>query len=204
MTFQRDIGRFNQQTVNSTHAKVVQRALKSAGFKAFVAKSPALNMSMTDTETDENRKGLVKATTLIAFLYFYPWSGSQSDDGKTVNKIVVIDDPVSSMDSGSMFTVASLVRDLIAICYNNYRMTEQGNKNDHIKQFFCMTHNPFFFKEVSYNRVAGNECVGIYEMKKRENNQSYITECTRPDDHVGGGKVNYSHVKDTYDSIWEE
>ena len=92
--------------------------------------------------------------------------GSQSDDGKTTNKIVVIDDPVSSMDSGSMFTVASLVRDLIAICYNNYSMTEHGNRNDHVKQFFCLTHNPFFFKEISYNRIADNECVNIYELKK--------------------------------------
>ncbi len=130
--------------------------------------------------------------------------GSQSDDGRTTNKIVVIDDPVSSMDSGSMFTVASLVRDLIAICYNNYKMTEQGNKYDHIKQIFCLTHNPYFFKEISYNRIAENECVNIYELKKLEGNKSVVTSCTHPDDCVGGGKVNYSPVKNTYDALWAE
>ena len=207
---QRDIGRLNQQTVNTTAAKdSINALLKAAGFQGFQLreKPGAQYVYELIRETDEKiAKGLSEGERhFIAFLYFYHMVvGSQSDDGRTVNKIVVIDDPVSSMDSGSMFTVASLVRDLIAICYNNYRMTGQGNKNDHIKQFFCMTHNPFFFKEVSYNRVAENECVGIYEMKKRKNNQSYITECTRPDDHVGGGKVNYSPVKNTYDSLWEE
>jgi wobble nucleotide-excising tRNase len=205
-----DIGRLNQQTVNTTAAKdSINTLLKAAGFQGFRLreKTGAQYVYELIRETDEKvAKGLSEGERhFIAFLYFYHMVvGSQSDDGRTVNKIVVIDDPVSSMDSSSMFTVASLVRDLIAICYNNYRMTEHGSQNDHIKQFFCLTHNPFFFKEVSYNRVSENECVGIYELKKRESNQSYIIECTRPDDRVGGGKVNFSPVKNTYDSLWEE
>ena len=204
------IGRLNQQTVNTTAAKdSINTLLKAAGFQGFRLreKPGAQYVYELIRETDEKvAKGLSEGERhFIAFLYFYHMVvGSQSDDGRTVKKIVVIDDPVSSMDSSSMFTVASLVRDLIAICYNNYRMTEHGSQNDHIKQFFCLTHNPFFFKEVSYNRVSENECVGIYELKKRESNQSYIIECTRPDDRVGGGKVNFSPVKNTYDSLWEE
>ena len=207
---QADIGRLNQQTVNTTAAKdSINTLLKAAGFQGFRLREKPGTQYVYELirETDEKvAKGLSEGERhFIAFLYFYHMVvGSQSDDGRTVEKIVVIDDPVSSMDSGSMFTVASLVRDLIAICYNNYRMTESGSQNDHIKQFFCMTHNPFFFKEVSYNRVTENECVGIYELKKRENNQSYIVECTRPDERVGGGKVNYSPVRNTYDSLWEE
>lgn len=207
---QADIGRLNQQTVNTTVAKdSINTLLKAAGFQGFYLreKPGAQYVYELIRETDEKvAKGLSEGERhFIAFLYFYHMVvGSQSDDGRTVNKIVVIDDPVSSMDSSSMFTVASLVRDLIAICYNNYRMTEHGSQNDHIKQFFCLTHNPFFFKEVSYNRVSENECVGIYELKKRESNQSYIIECTRPDDRVGGVKVNFSPVKNTYDSLWEE
>ena len=203
---QADIGRLNQQTVNTTVAKdSINTLLKAAGFQGFRLreKPGAQYVYELIRETDEKvAKGLSEGERhFIAFLYFYHMVvGSQSDDGRTVNKIVVIDDPVSSMDSSSMFTVASLVRDLIAICYNNYRMTEHGSQNDHIKQFFCLTHNPFFFKEVSYNRVSENECVGIYELKKRESNQSYIIECTRPDDRVGGGKVNFSPVKNTYPS----
>lgn len=52
----------------------------------------------------------------IAFLYFYHvvrGMRSETDSGK--NKIVVIDDPVSSMDSNALFIVGSLVREMIGI-----------------------------------------------------------------------------------------
>jgi len=207
---QRDIGRLNRQTVNTTAVKdSINALLKAAGFQGFRLreKPGAQYLYELIREGDEKvAKGLSEGErNFIAFLYFYHMViGSQSDDGKITNKIVVIDDPVSSMDSGSMFTVASLVRDLIAICYNNYKMTEQENKNDYIKQIFCLTHNPYFFKEISYNRIAGNECVNIYELKKLEGNKSVVTPCTHPDDCVGGGMVNYSPVKNTYDALWSE
>lgn len=207
---QREIGLKNQQTVNTTAAKdSINALLAAAGFQGFRLREKPGAQYVYELIREENGKvaqGLSEGErNFIAFLYFYHMViGSQSDDGKTTNKIVVIDDLVSSMDSGSMFTVASLVRDLIAICYNNYSMTEHGNRNDHVKQFFCLTHNPFFFKEISYNRIADNECVNIYELKKLGHNQSVITECRHPDDRVGGDRVNYSPVKNTYDALWCE
>jgi len=207
---QRDIGRLNQNTVNTTAAKdSINALLKPAGFQGFgLREKPGTQYVYELIREDDEKiaKGLSEGErNFIAFLYFYHMIiGSQSDDGKTANKIVVIDDPVSSMDSGSMFTVASLVRDLIAICYNNYEMTEQENHHDHIKQIFCLTHNPYFFKEISYNRIVENECVNIYELKKLEGNKSVVTPCTHSDDCVGGGMVNYSPVKNTYDALWSE
>ena len=56
----------------------------------------------------------------IAFLYFYHLvRGSETADGGLRDKIVVIDDPVSSMDSSSLFIVSALVREMIDICHNN-------------------------------------------------------------------------------------
>ena len=206
---QTEINRLNQQTVNTTAAKdSINKLLAAAGFQGFHLreKPGAQYVYELVRDDDKTAHGLSEGErNFIAFLYFYHMViGSQSDDGKTTNKIVVIDDPVSSMDSSSMFTVASLVRDLIAICYNNYKMTEHGNRHDHIKQFFCLTHNPYFFKEVSYNRVAENECVSIFEIKKQTHNQSIIDECVQQGSRVGDGKVNRSPVKNTYDALWEE
>ena len=206
---QGEIGRLNQQTVNTTAAKdSINRLLSAAGFQGFHLreKPGAQYVYELVRDDDKTAHGLSEGErNFIAFLYFYHMViGSQSDDGKTVNKIVVIDDPVSSMDSSSMFTVASLVRDLIAICYNNYEMTETGNTNDHIKQLFCLTHNPYFFKEVSYNRILESECVAVFEIRKLDGNRSIIDECTCEDERAGGGKINYSPVKNTYDALWEE
>ncbi len=61
----------------------------------------------------------------IAFLYFYHLVyGSDSEDGETRDKIVVIDDPVSSMDSSSLFIVSTLVRQMIEV--HAQRLFSQG------------------------------------------------------------------------------
>lgn len=67
----------------------------------------------------------------IAFLYFYHTvMGSQSDDGRVDDKIVVIDDPVSSMDQQTLFYVSALTREMIAVCYNNFEMDEEKGADD--------------------------------------------------------------------------
>ena len=56
----------------------------------------------------------------IAFLYFYHLvRGSHTDADVSKDKIVVIDDPVSSMDSSVLFIVSTLVREMVEVCHNN-------------------------------------------------------------------------------------
>ncbi len=51
----------------------------------------------------------------IAFLYFYQLClGTNDSDNSTKKKIILIDDPVSSMDSQVLFFVSTLIRRLIA------------------------------------------------------------------------------------------
>ena len=47
--------------------------------------------------------------TFVTFLYFYHLlKGSESDSGMTTDRIVVFDDPVSSLDSDVLFIVSRL------------------------------------------------------------------------------------------------
>ncbi len=51
--------------------------------------------------------------TFITFLYFYHLlKGSNTESGITENRIVVFDDPVSSLDSDILFIVSSLIKKL--------------------------------------------------------------------------------------------
>ena len=151
----------------------INRAIASAGFKGFELQEKPGAKYVYQLVRNQNGKKVVVDKDFsegerhfIAFLYFYHMvMGSQSDAGKVEDKIVVIDDPVSSMDSGSLFVVASLTREMIAVCYNNYALHEEV-VDDHIRQFFCMTHNPYFFREISYNRLPDYECVSFFEIKK--------------------------------------
>ena len=207
-----EIARLNSQTVNTTKAmQDINRLITSAGFRGFELQEKPGAKYVYELVRDQNGKKVVVDKNLsegerhfIAFLYFYHMvMGSQSDDGKMVDKIVVIDDPVSSMDSSSLFVVASLTREMIAVCYNNYELDEES-KDKHIRQFFCMTHNPYFFREVSYNRLSDYECASFFEIKKDGRNQTTIEECDDTDPLPGGGKINRSPVKNTYDALWDE
>ncbi|KLD78162.1 AAA family ATPase [Xanthomonas hyacinthi] len=81
--------------------------------------------------------------TFVTFLYFYHLlKGSDSESGVTTDRVVVFDDPVSSLDSDILFIVSSLIKAL-------FDEVRQGI--GHIKQVFVLTHNVYFHKEVTFN-----------------------------------------------------
>ena len=208
-TLNDEIRQLNKQTINTTAAKdSINTLIKSSGFQGFFLREKPGTQYVYQLVREDGTiaKGLSEGERhFIAFLYFYHMvMGSQSDEGKRKYKIVVVDDPVSSMDSGALFTVASLVREMIAVCYNNYKMTDEEGVDDHIRQIFCLTHNPFFFKEIIYNRIALYECVSVYEIKKQANNHSVIEICEQDGLRVGDGKINRNPVVNTYEALWKE
>ena len=68
--------------------------------------------------------------------------GSNSESEITNNRVVVFDDPVSSLDSDVLFIVSSLIKGL----FEDVRA-----ENGYIKQIFVLTHNVYFHKEVTFN-----------------------------------------------------
>lgn len=93
--------------------------------------------------------------TFVTFLYFFQLiKGSDTESGITNDRVVVFDDPVSSLDSDILFIVGSLIKGLF---------DEIRAKTGHIKQIFVLTHNVYFHKEVTFNpnrqkkKVIGDE-----------------------------------------------
>lgn len=86
-------------------------------------------------------------TTFITFLYYMQLvHGSFNDDGIEREKVLVIDDPISSLDSNILFIVSSLIKEELKML---------GNKNNKVKQIILLTHNIYFYKEVSF--IDGRE-----------------------------------------------
>lgn len=86
--------------------------------------------------------------SFITFLYFYHLlKGSNTETGITSDRVVVFDDPVSSLDSDILFVVSNLIKGVF---------DEVRNGSGMIKQVFVLTHNVYFHKEVSFhpNRCA--------------------------------------------------
>lgn len=81
--------------------------------------------------------------SFVMFLYFYHLlKGSDSESGITTDRVVVFDDPVSSLDSDILFIVGSLIKGLF---------DEARAGSGQIKQVFVLTHNAYFHREVTFN-----------------------------------------------------
>ena len=80
--------------------------------------------------------------TFITFLYFLQLvKGATDKENILEDRIVIIDDPISSLDSNVLYVVSSLTKELIKKIKK-----DEGN----VKQLFLLTHNVFFHKQVSF------------------------------------------------------
>ncbi len=134
----------------------INALLSSFGFRSFSLAKTAAGSSYRLVRPDGTD---AKATlsegekTFVTFLYFYHLlKGSNAESGMTADRVVVFDDPVSSLDSDILFIVGSLIKGVFE---------EVRGGTGHIKQVFVFTHNVYFHKEVTFNprrtKVAMNE-----------------------------------------------
>ncbi|GAA7834499.1 AAA family ATPase [Helicobacter pylori] len=123
--------------------------------------------------------------TFITFLYYYHLAkGSLKENDISKNKVLVIDDPISSLDSNILFIVSVLVKDL---------MKETMEEKTNIKQIIILTHNTYFYKEITL------ECdLKCYQGKysfwiiKKDNNISKIKD------------YKENPIKNSYELLWQE
>lgn len=202
-----DIAELNKQVVNTEAAiEGINRIIHTSGFQGFSLKAKEgvqntyevirPNGSIAEKLSEGERN-------FIAFLYFYHLvKGSYSSD-EVKEKIVVIDDPVSSMDSGALFIVSALVREMIEVCYNNTDYRSQKVDGDYIKQIFILTHNVYFHKEITHHQVKRYRSVSFYLIRKTDN-VSGIILCVRKSQTVPTELENYNPIQNSYAALWDE
>lgn len=88
---------------------------------------------------------------IIAFLYFIADINNIDDPqgvSDTEAATVIIDDPMSSLDSEWLFVAATLIKQVIA------RIDDGSSKVD---QIFCLSHNEVFYNELCYGRERSSK-----------------------------------------------
>lgn len=202
-----DIADLNKQVVNTEAAiEGINRIIRTSGFQGFSLKAKegvqnTYEVIRPDGSIAENLSEGER--NFIAFLYFYHLvKGSYSSD-ELKEKIVVIDDPVSSMDSGALFIVSALVREMIEVCYNNTDYRSQKVDGDYIKQIFILTHNVYFHKEITHHQVRHYRSVSFYLIRKTDN-VSGIILCVRKSQTVPTELENYNPIQNSYAALWDE
>ncbi|MFU0553495.1 AAA family ATPase [Gardnerella vaginalis] len=197
-----------KKTVNTRDSiESINRLLKDSGFQGFylrekVSTPNVYEVIRNDSSIASNLSEGEK--NFIAFLYFYHQiKGSDTPDEKNTDKIVIIDDPVSSMDSGTLFIVSALIREMICVCENNVQPTDTYVKDRYIKQLFILTHNTYFHQEITYDRVKDYQFVNFYLVSKNDNKSS-IRLCEKQNPEIPSEMMNYNPVQNSYAALWEE
>lgn len=124
----------------------INRSLRSYGFTNFkIVPSPTQPNSYQIQRMD----GTLATNTLsegeetfISFLYFLQFAKGSVDVARVSNrKVLVLDDPICSLDSTVLYIVSSMVKSLI-------KDVRDGISD--VEQIFVFTHNVFFHKEASF------------------------------------------------------
>ena len=124
----------------------INRSLQAYGFTNFSIQPAAghenyycIKREDGTSATDTLSEG---EETFLTFLYFMQWTkGSTDPEHVADKKIIVLDDPISSLDSTILYIVGAMVKDLSSKIRRG-----EGDVN----QLFVLTHNVFFHKEASF------------------------------------------------------
>lgn len=173
------------KTVNDIND--ILRKFNYTNFK-LIENSDHLTYSIVRNDNTDASKTLSEGeSSFISFLYFYNLVfGSRTRSGLHESHILVIDDPVTSMDSNTLFIISTLVRELIRLCLEDRR---------NIKQMFILSHNLYFFKEVSY---------GYNERSKGKRNIAYFVVQKINGSSIIKSYENKNPIKNSYDLLWDK
>lgn len=168
----------------------INNLLQTFGFNSFcieVVDEQGHYKICRENGDDASRSLSEGEKTFITFLYFYSLiKGAQSASGITTNRVVVFDDPISSLDSDILYIVSSLIKGVIE---------DARSRASQIKQVFILTHNVYFHKEISFHKNRSKNNVMADEsfwMVKKLHQGSQIIRC------------NDNPIRSAYELLWED
>jgi len=169
----------------------INKLLERFGFRGFklTTSEDEKHYSIIRENGEQAKETLSEGErNFIVFLYFYHLAQGTLTPEENINepKVIVFDDPVSSLDSDVLFIVAALIKDILKKVRKN-----EGN----IKQVFVLTHNVFFFKEVTYISQRENS-------NERNDTMYYIVRKNNNVSNIESYKTN--PIKTTYQVLWDQ
>lgn len=176
----------NQLTSVLPSVNEINKLLKSFGFTNFKlaeSKDKGNYKIVRGDGVDANETLSEGEMTFITFLYFYQLiNGSNEQDKVNTKRVIVIDDPISSLDSNVLFIVSYLINSL----------KKKIRSNDSIfKQLIILTHNVYFHKEISFNGNKNLHDETFWVLTKTDN-VSRIKE------------YEENPIKNSYELLWKE
>ena len=182
----------NERKITSIKPTIdaINKLLKSFGFSNFhLAEgedSGFYEVKRADG-SDAKRTLSEGEKSFITFLYFYYLiRGSFNSSGGTNDKVIVFDDPVSSLDADILFIVCNLIKNVVA---------EMRSGTSPIKQVFVLTHNIYFHKEVTFDKKRSGATA-------RSDETFWVVRKTSVCSQIVF--FNENPIKSSYELLWRE
>lgn len=173
----------------------INKILENFGFPGFKLKpsDDERHYQIIRNDGSDAKKTLSEGErNFLVFLYFYHLIYGVENPEENINqdKILVIDDPVSSLDSDVLFIVSTLIKGVLD------KVRNKQNKQDTVKQIFIFTHNAYFFKEVTF--ISSRE-----SCYNRRNDTLYFI--VRKKDNISSiEKYDTCPIKTSYQLLWDD
>lgn len=179
------------KNITSVQASVdeINRSLSAYGFTTFsIVPMEGEHYYQIQRENGEIANSTLSEgeITFITFLYFMQLvKGGNTPETTNSDRIIVIDDPISSLDSTILFVVSSLIKEEI-------KKIKKGETN--VLQLILLTHNVYFHKEVSFidSRTRSKDDTWFWILRK--NNNKSIIQCYEKENPIQG----------SYELLWNE
>ncbi len=167
----------------------INKLLKSFGFFSFSI-VPATENGFYQIQREDGTNAETTLSegeiTFITFLYYLQLTkGGLTEDEVNNERVLIIDDPISSLDSNILFIVSTLIKEIIKNVKDNIGT---------IKQIILLTHNVYFHKEVSF--IDGRK-------KNCDNTNFWILR--KNDRHTSLQNFGSDNpIQSSYELLWQE
>ncbi|WP_163008115.1 AAA family ATPase [Pseudomonas viridiflava] len=176
------ISNLRKQTVNIEESiENINRGLVEIGIDGFSVISHGENFYRVSRASDQGNAfhSLSEGEkTVISFLYFIELcKGQKTANAVPQTKVVVIDDPISSLSHLYVFNIGQLIK--------RYFINDKS-----YAQVFVLTHSLYFFYELTHtNKEKRAETQHLFRVIKNANGSSVIS-------------MSYEEIQNDYQSYW--
>lgn len=186
-----------QPAINS-----INEALRLIGFNSFriqpAKKGPYYQIQRADGSlaTQTLSEGEM---TFITFLYYMQLvKGSASKNALREPKVLVIDDPISSLD----FMVTYVVSDMVKALLEEVRRPRAGARDEGIEQVFVLSHHVGFYRSVSFaNKRANRRRDTHFWVLRKHGNKSNLRACGQENTIIEGYEKLWQDLRDSLERM---
>ncbi len=181
-TEEQKIADAQRETVNIDEAIIaINNGLQEIGIDSFeIAKhSDSLYRIVRKNSSEDAFRSLSEGEKMmISFLYFCELcKGKKEAQDSSTSKIIVIDDPISSLSHIFVFNIGRLIKNLFF-------------KNHRFSQIFVLTHSLYFFYELTEtNHDRRKESQNLFRISKSSDGSKIQT-------------IKYEEIQNDYQAYW--